>query len=47
MARDELVYLLHILDAINTVAEYLQGVNEEKFKATTFIAMLVTTLTTA
>ncbi|MBC7877355.1 MAG: DUF86 domain-containing protein [Anaerolineales bacterium] len=34
MARDELVYLLHILDAINTVAEYLQGVDEEKFKAT-------------
>ena len=34
MARDELVYLLHILDAINTVAEYLYGVDEEKFKAT-------------
>ncbi len=34
MARDELVYLHHILDAINTVEEYLQGVNEEKFKAT-------------
>ena len=34
MARDELVYLLHILDAINTVAEYLYDVDEEKFKAT-------------
>lgn len=34
MARDELVYLRHILDAINTVAEYLQGVDEAKFKAT-------------
>ena len=34
MARDELVYLRHILDAINTVEEYLQGVDEVKFKAT-------------
>lgn len=34
MARDELVYLRHILDAINTVEEYLQDVNEENFKAT-------------
>jgi len=34
MARDELLYLRHVLDAINTVEEYLQGVDEEKFKAT-------------
>ena len=34
MARDELVYLRHILDAIHTVEEYLQDVDEEKFKAT-------------
>ena len=34
MARDELVYLRHILDAIKIVEEYLQGVDEAKFKAT-------------
>ena len=34
MARDELVYLRHVLDAITTVEEYLHGVTEEKFKAT-------------
>ncbi len=34
MARDELIYLRHILDAINTVEEYLQGVDEAKFKNT-------------
>jgi uncharacterized protein with HEPN domain len=34
MAHDELVYLRHILDAINTVEEYLQGVDEKKFKGT-------------
>ncbi len=34
MARDELVYLRHILDAIFTVEEYLQGVDEQKFKST-------------
>ena len=34
MARDELVYLHHILDAINTIEEYLQGVNEKQFNST-------------
>ena len=34
MEKDDTVYLQHVLDAINTVEEYLQDVNEEKFKAT-------------
>ena len=34
MARDEFLYLRHVLDAINTIEEYLHGVDEEKFKAT-------------
>jgi uncharacterized protein with HEPN domain len=34
MEKDDTVYLRHILDAINTIQEYLQGVNEEKFKDT-------------
>ena len=34
MARDEFLYLRHVLDAINTIEEYLQGVDEEHFKAT-------------
>jgi uncharacterized protein with HEPN domain len=34
MARDELLYLRHVLDAINIIEEYLQGVDEEKFKST-------------
>lgn len=34
MKKDDAVYLQHVLDAINTVEEYLKGVNEEKFKAT-------------
>ena len=34
MERDELLYLRHILDAINTVEEYLQGVSEEQFNKT-------------
>jgi uncharacterized protein with HEPN domain len=34
MEKDYTVYLHHILDAINTVEEYLRGVNEENFKAT-------------
>jgi uncharacterized protein with HEPN domain len=34
MARDELVYLRHILDAINTVEEYLQDVSESQFNGT-------------
>jgi uncharacterized protein with HEPN domain len=34
MVRDELLYLRHVLDAINTVEEYLKGVSEKKFKAT-------------
>ena len=34
MAKDDTVYLRHILDAINTIEEYLHGVNEDTFKAT-------------
>jgi uncharacterized protein with HEPN domain len=34
MGKDDAVYLQHVLDAINTIEEYLQSVNEEKFKAT-------------
>jgi uncharacterized protein with HEPN domain len=34
MAKDDTVYLRHILDAINTIEEYLQDVNEDTFKAT-------------
>jgi uncharacterized protein with HEPN domain len=34
MARHEFLYLRHILDAINIVEEYLQDVNEKKFKET-------------
>ena len=31
MKRDDSVYLHHIVDAINTIGEYIRGVNEEKF----------------
>ncbi len=34
MARDELLYLRHILDAINPVEEYLQGISESQFNDT-------------
>jgi uncharacterized protein with HEPN domain len=34
MAHDELLYIRHILDAINIVEEYLQDVKEQKFKET-------------
>lgn len=37
MAHDEMLYLRHVLDAMDTVKEYLQGVNEEKFKNTRLI----------
>ncbi len=37
MARDEMLYLRHVLDAMDTVEEYLQGVDEQKFKATRLI----------
>ena len=37
MAHDETLYLRHVLDAMDTVEEYLQGVNEEKFKNTRLI----------
>jgi uncharacterized protein with HEPN domain len=30
--RDDSVYLRHILDAINTIQEYIEGVNRETFK---------------
>src|SRR6266498_5482685 len=34
MARDELLYLRHILDAISTIEEYLQSVDENQFNST-------------
>ena len=34
MERDELLYVRHVLDAINTVEEYLQGVSESQFNKT-------------
>ncbi len=34
MARDELLYLRHVLDAINTVEEYLRGIDGKQFEAT-------------
>jgi len=34
MARDEMLYLRHILDAINIVEEYLHGVSESQFNNT-------------
>lgn len=33
MVKDDRVYLRHILDAINTVGEYLHGVDESRFKS--------------
>jgi len=37
MARDEMLYLRHILDAITTVEKYLQGVSESQFNDTQLI----------
>ena len=37
MAHDEMLYLRHMLDAIDIVEEYLRGVNEDKFKNTRLI----------
>jgi uncharacterized protein with HEPN domain len=34
MEKDDTVYLRHILDAIHVIEEYLQGVDEARFKAT-------------
>jgi uncharacterized protein with HEPN domain len=34
MKKDDSVYLRHMLDAMNTVEEYLQGIDETKFNAT-------------
>lgn len=34
MKKDDTIYLQHVLDAIDTVEEYLQGIDETKFKAT-------------
>jgi uncharacterized protein with HEPN domain len=39
MVKDDGVYLRHILDAINIVEEYLQGVDELKFKQHVFCRM--------
>ena len=37
MEKDDTIYLRHILDAIRTVEEYLSGVSEAKFKATSLL----------
>lgn len=37
MEKDNTVYLRHVLDAINTIEEYLLDVNEDKFKATRLV----------
>jgi len=37
MKKDDSVYLRHILDAVTTVEEYLRGVSETKFKATSLL----------
>lgn len=37
MDRDETLYLHHMLDAVDTVEEYLLGVDEAKFKNTRLI----------
>jgi uncharacterized protein with HEPN domain len=34
MVKDDTVYLQHVFDAINTIQEYLLGVDEDQFKAT-------------
>ena len=34
MKKDDRVYIQHILDAIQTIEEYLEGIDEQKFKAT-------------
>jgi uncharacterized protein with HEPN domain len=34
MEKDDTIYLQHVQDAIHTIEEYLDGVDEEKFKAT-------------
>jgi uncharacterized protein with HEPN domain len=33
MKKDDVVYLRHIIDAINSIEEYLRGVDEGKFNA--------------
>jgi len=37
MAHDEMLYLRHVLDAMDTIEEYLQGIDEGKFKKTRLI----------
>jgi uncharacterized protein with HEPN domain len=37
MKKDDSIYLRHILDAISTMEEYLRGVSETKFKATSLL----------
>lgn len=32
MAHDETLYLRHVLDAMDTIEEYLQGIDEGKLK---------------
>jgi uncharacterized protein with HEPN domain len=37
MKKDDTIYLRHILDSIKTVEEYLSGVSETKFRATSLL----------
>lgn len=37
MEKDDTIYLRHVFDAINIIEEYLQDMDEEKFKATRLI----------
>ena len=34
MEKDDTLYLRHVSDAIDTIEDYLHGVDEEKFKST-------------
>lgn len=37
MKKDDTIYLQHVLDAIDTIEKYLQGIDEAKFKATSLL----------
>jgi uncharacterized protein with HEPN domain len=39
MKKDDSVYLRHILDAINTIEEYLHGVDETKLGTPAYFKM--------
>lgn len=37
MSRDEIVYLKHILDAVEKIETYMNGLNEQQFMETTLV----------